>query len=170
LFKASFDYLVQDIFRFVRILRVVLELLTHDLAFLVELSSRNLVTCRPARVRSCDMHRDVLNELLKFFATRYEIAFAVDLDEDSDLSTHVDVGADSTLAVTRPAFFPAVAMPFFLKISIAAASSPFASTKAFLQSTIPAPDFSRSDLTALAVTSAITQWTTNFSLSTFWIS
>src|SRR5688500_7574637 len=58
-------------------------------------------------------------------------------------------------AVTRPAFLPAVAMPFFLNISTAAFSSPFASVNAFLQSIIPAPVFSRSALTEPAVISAI---------------
>jgi hypothetical protein len=91
------------------------------------------------------MHGNVLDQLLKLLAAGNEIAFAIDLDKDADFS-----------AVTRPAFLPAWAIPFLRRISIAATSSPRASTNAFLQSIIPAPVFSRSDLTPLAVTSAIT--------------
>ena len=50
-----------------------------------------------------------------------------------------------TLAITAPsvdslsALFAAIFCPFFLRISIAFSKSPSASTKAFLQSIIPAP-------------------------------
>mmetsp|Transcript_13876 Transcript_13876/g.45385 ORF Transcript_13876/g.45385 Transcript_13876/m.45385 type:complete len:211 (-) Transcript_13876:1937-2569(-) len=52
--------------------------------------------------------------------------------------------------VARPAFFSADARPFLRRYSVAAATSPSFSTRAFLQSIIPAPVVSRSDLTVFA--------------------
>src|SRR5438105_15389031 len=50
-------------------------------------------------------------------------------------------------AAMRVAFFWAEARPFFLRMVIASSISPFASTRAFLQSIIPAPVFSRRSFT-----------------------
>src|SRR5580700_964877 len=55
----------------------------------------------------------------------------------------------------RLAFLDALAMPFFRRISSAFSRSPPASTKAFLQSIIPAFVFSRSCLTRVGLTSDI---------------
>src|ERR1700750_1727262 len=55
----------------------------------------------------------------------------------------------------RPAFFPAVARPFSRSQSEALLRSPPHSWSAFLQSIIPAPDFSRSSFTIAEVTSAM---------------
>ena len=51
----------------------------------------------------------------------------------------------------RSAFFAALAMPFFRRMSIAASMSPLASVRAPLQSIIPAPVRSRSVFTISAV-------------------
>ena len=40
------------------------------------------------------MHGEILDELLKLFAARDEISFAVYLDEHADFATHVDVRTD----------------------------------------------------------------------------
>ncbi len=53
---------------------------------------------------------------------------------------------------TRPDFFAAAARPLVRNQSIAASISPFVSLSAFLQSIMPAPDFSRSSFTNAAVT------------------
>src|ERR1051325_6666833 len=58
-------------------------------------------------------------------------------------------------AATRPSFFLADVRPRSRKISLARSSLPSASISAFLHSIIPAPVFSRSALTAAAVTSAM---------------
>jgi hypothetical protein len=60
---------------------------------------------------------------------------------------------DTTLPsfVALPERFAAVAAPFFLKLSIATAISPPASVRAFLQSIIPSPVFSRNSATIPAV-------------------
>ena len=55
-------------------------------------------------------------------------------------------------AATRPDFFAAAARPFVRSQSTAASISPFVSFSAFLQSIMPAPDFSRNSLTNAAVT------------------
>src|SRR2546430_14712933 len=57
----------------------------------------------------------------------------------------------------RPAFLPAVARPFSRSQSEALLRSPPHSKSAFLQSIIPAPDFSRSSFTNAEVTSAMCQ-------------
>ena len=54
-------------------------------------------------------------------------------------------------AAMREAFLSAEAMPFFLSQTRASSSSPPHSPSAFLQSIMPAPDFSRTDLTCAAV-------------------
>src|SRR5215470_3450030 len=56
----------------------------------------------------------------------------------------------------RPAFLAAAARPFLRRYSPAFSMSPSTSTRAFLQSAIPAPVRSRSSLTMPAVTSATT--------------
>src|SRR6185436_498123 len=58
-------------------------------------------------------------------------------------------------AATRPSFFFADASPRSRRISLARSSLPSASINAFLHSIMPAPVFSRSALTAPAVTSAM---------------
>src|SRR5688500_9820201 len=58
-------------------------------------------------------------------------------------------------AAIAPAFFAALARPFFWMISAAFSASPPASTSAFLQSIIPAPVRSRSSLTIAALISGI---------------
>src|SRR5579885_1927090 len=57
--------------------------------------------------------------------------------------------------VLRVAFFAADAMPHLRRSVSASAGSPFASTRAFLHSIMPAPVFSRSCFTNCALISAI---------------
>ena len=59
------------------------------------------------------------------------------------------------IAAILPAFLAAFDSPFSLRISTALLRSPSASTKAFLQSIIPAPVISRSSFTSDAVIAAI---------------
>src|SRR5436190_2406377 len=58
-------------------------------------------------------------------------------------------------AAIREAFFWAEARPFFRRTTMAASISPFDSVRAFLQSIMPAPVFSRSSFTSFALTSMI---------------
>ena len=53
-------------------------------------------------------------------------------------------------AAMREAFLSAEAMPFLRSQTTASSMSPLHSVSAFLQSIMPAPDLSRSSLTALA--------------------
>ena len=59
------------------------------------------------------------------------------------------------MAAILPAFFAAFDRPFSLRISTAFSRSASASTRAFLQSIMPAPVISRSSFTSFAVTSAM---------------
>src|SRR5438309_2207389 len=58
-------------------------------------------------------------------------------------------------AAMRVAFFWAEARPFFRRTTIACSMSPLASVSAFLQSIIPAPVFSRSSFTLVALISIL---------------
>src|SRR5262249_10187753 len=53
--------------------------------------------------------------------------------------------------VARPAFFAALASPRFRRIVVASSKLPFASSRAPLQSIIPAPVWSRSFFTSVAL-------------------
>jgi len=70
-------------------------------------------------------------------------------------TTAADPGAaampTSPSLATRPAFFAAAARPFFRSQSMAGSISPPVSIRAFLQSIIPAPVFSRRSLTSEAL-------------------
>src|SRR5829696_7175878 len=66
-----------------------------------------------------------------------------------------DSTAISPSAAMRPAFFAALARPFLRSQSTAASRSPLVSLRAFLQSIMPAPVFSRRSFTIAAVTFAM---------------
>mmetsp|Transcript_8055 Transcript_8055/g.10546 ORF Transcript_8055/g.10546 Transcript_8055/m.10546 type:complete len:264 (-) Transcript_8055:751-1542(-) len=68
-------------------------------------------------------------------------------------------------AAVRPDFLSAFAIPFARNQSTAASMSPPASVSAFLQSIIPAPDFSRSSLTIAAVMLIIASFCQNIEMS-----
>src|SRR6266853_5180014 len=73
-------------------------------------------------------------------------------------------------AATRPSFFLADARPRSRRISIARSSMPSDSVRAFLQSIIPAPVFSRSALIAAAFISAMIPYLSLFSDTDFRLS
>jgi hypothetical protein len=87
------------------------------------------------------MHRDVFEQLLEVLRARDEVRLAVELEQNADLAAGVNI---------REAFFAADAMPRLRSTTNASSISPLASCRAFRQSPIGAPDFSRSSFTSLA--------------------
>src|SRR5207253_10308978 len=55
---------------------------------------RDFVARNVTRLSRRDMHRNVFNELLKFFAARNEISFAVYFYQDADFPPHMNVRTD----------------------------------------------------------------------------
>ena len=61
------------------------------------------------------MHRDILDELLKFFTSRHEIAFAIDLYQNTDLPAHVNVRTNCAFGRYSSGFFTGSRHAFFSK-------------------------------------------------------
>jgi hypothetical protein len=114
--EATFDDFVQNVFGFVGVFRIVFNC-SSKISRSLSSSSAELLRVDITRVNGGNVHRHVFDELLKFFAARDEIAFAVDFDHHADFSAHMNIRADAPSAVTRPAFLPAVAIPFLRRIS-----------------------------------------------------
>ena len=87
-----------------------------------------------------------------FFATKSVSEFTSTIAATlSSLTTVLTIPSAAIL----PAFFSALACPFFLRNSTAASISPFVSESAFLQSIIPAPVISLNSFTIPAVIAMI---------------
>src|SRR5712692_3641243 len=98
LVEAAFNDLVDHVVRFVPVLRIVFGLLARDLALFVQDGGRNLFARNITRLGRGDVHRDVLNQLVKLFAPCDEIRLAVYFDQHADLAAHVNVRADDAFS------------------------------------------------------------------------
>ena len=70
---------------------------SSDVSLFFQHFRRDFVARNVTRLSRRDVHRDVFNELLKFFATSDEISFAVYFDQDADFTTHMNVRTDHAL-------------------------------------------------------------------------
>ena len=104
---------------------------------------------RVARTVDCGQH--VTHQRLEVVGARDEIGLAVDLHENALRAIGGHELPDEPSDVARPAFLAALASPFFRKIVVASSKFPPASSSAVLQSIMPAPVWSRSFFTSLAV-------------------
>src|SRR6185436_13363947 len=86
-----------DLLEHVGRLAGVFHLCAVDRLFLLDGIGRDVLAPDPPRIRGRDVHRDFLDQVAEVVGPRYEIRLTVDLDEDADAATHVDVAADDTL-------------------------------------------------------------------------
>ena len=68
------------------------------LALGLELGRRDRLDGRVDRPQAGDLHRQVTNQLLELVGARHEVGLAVDLDQNADPATGMDVAADEALA------------------------------------------------------------------------
>lgn len=86
---------------------------------------------------------------VELFALGNEVGLAVDFNKNAGIARYIC--ANDALCGNPAFLLTALAMPRSLKSSAAFSISPSASCKAFLQSSIPAPLFSRRVITSFAV-------------------
>src|ERR1700677_2085227 len=67
-----------------------------DVLLPLQILGGDVLAANIARISGRDMHRDVLQQLLKIFCTRDKIALTVDFDQHPDLASGMNVGADSS--------------------------------------------------------------------------
>ncbi len=70
---------------------------SSDVSLFFQHFRRDFVARNVTRLSRRDMHRNVFNELLKFFAARNEISFAVYFYQDADFPPHMNVRTDHAL-------------------------------------------------------------------------
>ena len=90
---------------------------------------------------------DVADERLELFGAGDEVGFAVDFDHHADIAFAVDVRRNQAFLRGRPAFFAAERCPSCEGIRRLFRNRPKSPMRAFLQSIMPAPVFSRRSFT-----------------------
>ncbi len=103
-----------------------------------------------------DVHRDVTAEVLELVVAGHEIGFRVHFEQHADATTGVDVRKDRTFGRDAARFLGGLAEALGAQPSMAFSMSPATSCKAFLQSIMPAPVFSRRSRTSVALIDMIT--------------
>jgi hypothetical protein len=103
-----------------------------------------------ARIAGRDVHRDVLQQLLEVLGAGHKVALAVQLEQHADLAAGMDIGAHRALVGGAGSLLLRRGHAPLAQHHKRASMSPLVSCKAFRQSPIGAPDFSRSSFTSLA--------------------
>ena len=122
-----------------------------DFFFALEVSLGDVFFADELRIAGGDVHGDVVHQFLEVVGAGDEIALAVDFDQHADLASGVNVAGDGAFAGdARVAFLAATETPRLRSTTTACSMSPLASVRAFLQSIMGAPVFSRSSFTCAA--------------------
>ena len=103
------------------------------------------------RVDGGNVHGDVVDKVLEVRRARHEIAFAVHFQQHADLSAGVDIAGDAAFTGSAGRLLGCRCHSLFRSSTNACSISPLASVRAFLQSIMGAPDFSRSSFTIVAL-------------------
>ena len=106
LIHPAVDNLINDLIRLISVLWIVPGLGNRNLPLLVQGPSRNIFSRDIARFSCCDVHRNILDELLEFSTARDEIGFAIEFHQDADFAAHVNVRTDCTLRGDATLLFP----------------------------------------------------------------
>src|SRR6202000_934659 len=75
-----------------------------DLLLALEVFGSHVFRLYIAGISGCDVHGDVLHQVLEILGAGDEIALAVDFQKDANLAACVDVGADGTLVGAAGSF------------------------------------------------------------------
>ena len=126
------------------------ELGAIDLALLLEHLGGNVLALDVDRARGRDVHGDFLRQRLEVRRPRDEVGFAVHFDQHRDLAAKVHVVPDDPVLGDAAGALGGLRQAFLSQDSMALSTSPPDSSRAALQSIMPAPVLSRSCFTAAA--------------------